>query len=115
MENEDEWTPLRLAARYGHPETVKALLEGLETGQRLALLKMTTKNGSTPLLIAARHGHAETVKALLERLEPEQRFELLEMKDKDDWLLYSTASQAARQSAPAKTYPSHWSRCLYPL
>ncbi|MBO9496572.1 ankyrin repeat domain-containing protein [Thalassotalea sp. G20_0] len=56
----DGETPLCAAARYGHPECVKALL-----GVSGILVNAKDIYGWTPLCAAARYGHAESVKALL--------------------------------------------------
>ncbi|USE38499.1 ankyrin repeat domain-containing protein [Endozoicomonas sp. SCSIO W0465] len=58
--NNDGWTPLLLAARYGHVGCVKALL-------RVPGILVNEKNnkGRTSLMLAVLFGHLECVKALL--------------------------------------------------
>lgn len=57
---QDDQTPLHCAARMGHKEMVKLLLE-----QR-ANPDASTTAGHTPLHISAREGHAHTVRILLD-------------------------------------------------
>ena len=57
---EDGWTPLDSAARGGHLEIVKLLLE---KGAGI----MVQDGDSTPLRSAANSGHQEAVKLLLEK------------------------------------------------
>uniref|UniRef100_A0A672RY02 Uncharacterized protein n=1 Tax=Sinocyclocheilus grahami TaxID=75366 RepID=A0A672RY02_SINGR len=56
----DDQTPLHCAARMGHKELVKLLLE------HKANPDSTTTAGHTPLHIAAREGHAQTTRILLD-------------------------------------------------
>lgn len=58
--DQDDQTPLHCAARMGHKELVKLLLE------HKANPNSTTTAGHTPLHIAAREGHAQTVRILLD-------------------------------------------------
>lgn len=58
---QDDQTPLHCAARIGHTNMVKLLLENN------ANPNLATTAGHTPLHIAAREGHVETVLALLEK------------------------------------------------
>ena len=51
----DEWTPLHLAARYGHKEIVEYLVE------KGADVNAKDKEGWTPLHFAAQEGHTEIV------------------------------------------------------
>ena len=57
---EQGFTPLLVAAQYGHTEVCKLLLE---TGK--ANVKETTPDGFTPLLLAAQKGHTEVCELLL--------------------------------------------------
>uniref|UniRef100_A0AAQ5ZTW0 Ankyrin 1, erythrocytic a n=1 Tax=Amphiprion ocellaris TaxID=80972 RepID=A0AAQ5ZTW0_AMPOC len=57
---QDDQTPLHCAARMGHKELVKLLLE------HKANPNSTTTAGHTPLHIAAREGHVQTVRILLD-------------------------------------------------
>lgn len=57
---QDDQTPLHCAARMGHKELVKLLLE------QKANPNSTTTAGHTPLHIAAREGHVQTVRILLD-------------------------------------------------
>jgi ankyrin repeat protein len=57
---EDGTAALMQAAREGHTETVKALIEGGVD------VNAKTPKGSTALMFAAREGHTETVKALID-------------------------------------------------
>lgn len=57
---QDDQTPLHCAARMGHKDLVKLLLE------HKANPNSTTTAGHTPLHIAAREGHAQTVRILLD-------------------------------------------------
>uniref|UniRef100_A0A3P9H812 Uncharacterized protein n=1 Tax=Oryzias latipes TaxID=8090 RepID=A0A3P9H812_ORYLA len=56
----DDQTPLHCAARMGHKELVKLLLE------HKANPNSTTTAGHSPLHIAAREGHVQTVRLLLD-------------------------------------------------
>uniref|UniRef100_A0A8C4IMZ0 Ankyrin-1 n=1 Tax=Dicentrarchus labrax TaxID=13489 RepID=A0A8C4IMZ0_DICLA len=58
--DQDDQTPLHCAARMGHKELVKLLLE------HKANPNSTTTAGHTPLHIAAREGHVQTVRILLD-------------------------------------------------
>lgn len=58
---QDDQTPLHCAARIGHTNMVKLLLEN-DANPNLA-----TTAGHTPLHIVAREGHVETALALLEK------------------------------------------------
>lgn len=58
---QDDQTPLHCAARIGHTNMVKLLLENN------ANPNLATTAGHTPLHIAAREGHVETALALLEK------------------------------------------------
>ncbi len=55
----DGWTPLMLAARNGHAEIAKLLIEAN------ADVYAKNQNGFTPLMFAAEDGHAEIVKLLI--------------------------------------------------
>lgn len=57
---QDDQTPLHCAARMGHKELVKLLLE------HKANPNSTTTAGHTPLHIASREGHVQTVRILLD-------------------------------------------------
>lgn len=57
---QDDQTPLHCAARMGHKELVKLLLE------HKANPDSATTAGHTPLHIAAREGHGQTVRILLD-------------------------------------------------
>lgn len=57
---QDDQTPLHCAARMGHKELVKLLLE------HKANPDSATTAGHTPLHIAAREGHAHTARILLD-------------------------------------------------
>ncbi len=57
---QDDQTPLHCAARMGHKELVKLLLD------HKANPNSTTTAGHTPLHIAAREGHVQTVRILLD-------------------------------------------------
>lgn len=57
---QDDQTPLHCAARMGHKELVKLLLD------QKANANSTTTAGHTPLHIAAREGHLQTVRILLD-------------------------------------------------
>ena len=57
---QDDQTPLHCAARMGHKELVKLLLENKANPDS------TTTAGHTPLHIAAREGHAHTIRILLD-------------------------------------------------
>lgn len=57
---QDDQTPLHCAARMGHKELVKLLLE------HKANPDSATTAGHTPLHIAAREGHAHTTRILLD-------------------------------------------------
>ena len=58
----DSETPLMLAARFGHADTVQWLL----TGQARAQIETRDSGGNTPLLWAARMGHGDIVGSLLD-------------------------------------------------
>uniref|UniRef100_A0A673JL35 Uncharacterized protein n=1 Tax=Sinocyclocheilus rhinocerous TaxID=307959 RepID=A0A673JL35_9TELE len=58
--SQDDQTPLHCAARMGHKELVKLLLE------HKANPDSTTTAGHTPLHIAAREGHSQTTRILLD-------------------------------------------------
>lgn len=58
--SQDDQTPLHCAARMGHKELVKLLLE------HKANPDSATTAGHTPLHIAAREGHAQTTRILLD-------------------------------------------------
>lgn len=60
LPGQDDQTPLHCAARMGHKELVKLLLE------HKANPNSTTTAGHTPLHIAAREGHVQTVRILLD-------------------------------------------------
>lgn len=60
LPQQDDQTPLHCAARMGHKELVKLLLD------HKANPNSTTTAGHTPLHIAAREGHAQTVRILLD-------------------------------------------------
>lgn len=57
---QDDQTPLHCAARMGHKELVKLLLE------HKASPDSATTAGHTPLHIAAREGHIHTIRILLD-------------------------------------------------
>lgn len=57
---QDDQTPLHCAARMGHRELVKLLLE------HKASPDSATTAGHTPLHIAAREGHVHTIRILLD-------------------------------------------------
>lgn len=57
---QDDQTPLHCAARMGHKELVKLLLE------HKANPDSSTTAGHTPLHIAAREGHIHTIRILLD-------------------------------------------------
>lgn len=57
---QDDQTPLHCAARMGHKELVKLLLE------HKASPDSATTAGHTPLHIAAREGHVQTIRILLD-------------------------------------------------
>jgi len=57
--DEDGWTPLHRAARYGHRETVAALIVGG------AVVGATDEDGWTPLHRAAHSGNMDTVATLI--------------------------------------------------
>lgn len=57
---QDDQTPLHCAARMGHKELVKLLLE------HKANPDSATTAGHTPLHIAAREGHVQTIRILLD-------------------------------------------------
>lgn len=57
---QDDQTPLHCAARMGHKELVKLLLE------HKANPDSSTTAGHTPLHIAAREGHVHTIRILLD-------------------------------------------------
>lgn len=57
---QDDQTSLHCAARMGHKELVKLLLD------HKASPNSTTTAGHTPLHIAAREGHVQTVRILLD-------------------------------------------------
>lgn len=57
---QDDQTPLHCAARMGHKEIVKLLLD------HKANSNSTTTAGHTPLHIAAREGHVQTIRILLD-------------------------------------------------
>ena len=59
---EQGFTPLLVAAQYGHTEVCKLLLK---TGK--ANVKETTPNGLTALLLAAHEDHTEVCELLLEK------------------------------------------------
>lgn len=58
---QDDQTPLHCAARIGHTNMVKLLLENG------ASPNLATTAGHTPLHTAAREGHVDTALALLEK------------------------------------------------
>lgn len=58
--DQDDQTSLHCAARMGHKELVKLLLD------HKASPNSTTTAGHTPLHIAAREGHVQTVRILLD-------------------------------------------------
>lgn len=60
LPDQDDQTPLHCAARMGHKELVKLLLD------HKANPNATTTAGQTPLHIAAREGHVQTVRILLD-------------------------------------------------
>uniref|UniRef100_A0A3B3UJE6 Uncharacterized protein n=1 Tax=Poecilia latipinna TaxID=48699 RepID=A0A3B3UJE6_9TELE len=60
LPQQDDQTPLHCAARMGHKELVKLLLD------HKANPNSTTTAGHTPLHIAAREGHVQTVRILLD-------------------------------------------------
>lgn len=60
LPQQDDQTPLHCAARMGHKELVKLLLD------QKANPNSTTTAGHTPLHIAAREGHVQTVRILLD-------------------------------------------------
>lgn len=61
--NGNGWTPLHLAAHYGHTEIVAALLENYIKKEDLK--KFVARSGVTPMHLAVQGGHAEIVKKLL--------------------------------------------------
>ena len=60
MPNKNGTTPMVIASKHGHTETVKLL------AQLGANIETPNENGTTPVFISAQEGHTETVKALVE-------------------------------------------------
>lgn len=60
LPDQDDQTPLHCAARMGHKDLVKLLLD------HKANPNATTTAGQTPLHIASREGHVQTVRILLD-------------------------------------------------
>ena len=60
--NTDKWTPLHTAAKFGHVDICRILLENSEDKNPPNI------NGVTPLHVAAKEGHLEVCKILLESI-----------------------------------------------
>ena len=58
------WTPLLLAAKYGHVAVVRLLLT--ESDDESLLLEQALPDGWTPLMVGVQHGHVDVVRVLLQ-------------------------------------------------
>ncbi|EFY88558.1 NACHT and Ankyrin domain protein [Metarhizium acridum CQMa 102] len=63
-QNNQGSTPLHLAAREGHIEVVRQLLEKLKAREE-TLVMMGDKAGNTPIQLAAKGGHADVLETLI--------------------------------------------------
>ena len=60
MIDEDGWTPLIWAARFGHTDAVRLFLN------READCNTATNNGRTALILAAYNGHSDALQLLID-------------------------------------------------
>jgi FOG: Ankyrin repeat len=79
------WTPLHCAARNGHADIVRMLLNAVPEDARLALVNQQNNNGETLLFYAAFSGQAEIARMLLDAVPEVARLTLVNQKDNYGW------------------------------
>mgnify|MGYP001801709905 FL=1 len=63
------WIPLQWAARWGHTEIVKIILDSLTADHQRHLMSVQDFDGRTAIQIAENYRHRDTVRVLRDRAE----------------------------------------------